>query len=66
MVTLSGRGWGHGVGMCQWGAMQLSKEGVGFERILKHYYPGTTLQNWYDTPTAWSPAEFSNKGGARG
>lgn len=51
-VTASGKGWGHGVGMCQWGAMQLSKEEYDFRTILKHYYPGTVLTPWYavDTP----------------
>jgi len=45
--TVHGRGWGHGVGMCQWGAMQLSQEGVSFNRILAHYYPGADLKSWY-------------------
>ncbi|HYV50677.1 MAG TPA: SpoIID/LytB domain-containing protein [Dongiaceae bacterium] len=48
-LTLHGRGWGHGVGMCQWGAMQLSQEGVTFNRILGHYYPGADLKSWYPT-----------------
>ncbi len=46
-LTAEGRGWGHGVGMCQWGAMQLSKDGIGYRRILEHYYPGTRLKQWY-------------------
>lgn len=46
-IVARGRGWGHGVGMCQWGAMQLSSEGVGFDRILAHYYPGTRLSRLY-------------------
>ncbi len=46
-LTAEGRGWGHGVGMCQWGAMQLSKDGYGFRKILAHYYPGTKLEPWY-------------------
>ncbi len=45
-VTAKGQGWGHGVGMCQWGAMQLSRDGHGFRDILKHYYPGTELRTW--------------------
>jgi stage II sporulation protein D len=47
-LTARGRGWGHGVGMCQWGAMQLSKEGYNYRRILEHYYPGAELTRWYD------------------
>jgi stage II sporulation protein D len=39
-----GRGWGHGVGMCQWGAIEMGKEGKTYREILAHYYPGTTLE----------------------
>ena len=39
-----GRGWGHGVGMSQWGAMAMAKEGYTAEKILAHYYPGTTIR----------------------
>lgn len=38
-----GRGWGHGVGLCQNGAYGLSLAGWTYERILAHYYPGTRL-----------------------
>jgi stage II sporulation protein D len=58
-MVVQGRGWGHGVGMCQWGAMQLSKEGIDFRRILKHYYPGTDLKPWYPS----RPLERTAKGG---
>jgi SpoIID/LytB domain protein len=40
---VNGRGWGHGVGMSQYGALGFAQQGVGFEEILAHYYPGTTL-----------------------
>jgi len=46
-LRAEGRGWGHGVGMCQWGAMQLSTEGVDYRRILAHYYPGARLRKIY-------------------
>jgi len=46
-LTAKGRGWGHGVGMCQWGAMQLSTEGYDYRRILAHYYPGVELRRLY-------------------
>lgn len=39
-----GRGWGHGVGMCQTGAYGMALEGATFQRILAHYYPGTELR----------------------
>jgi stage II sporulation protein D len=38
-----GSGWGHGVGMCQWGARGLARKGVGFAEILAHYYPQSEL-----------------------
>jgi len=40
---VSGLGWGHGVGMCQWGAYQMSKERHTYTRILAYYYPGTQI-----------------------
>ena len=42
-VALSGRGFGHGVGLCQWGARGMAARGMGYKKILMHYYPGTTL-----------------------
>lgn len=39
-----GRGWGHGVGMCQTGAYGMALEGATFQQILLHYYPGTELR----------------------
>jgi stage II sporulation protein D len=41
--VLSGRGWGHGVGMSQYGAYGYAKRGTPFDEILSHYYPGTAL-----------------------
>ena len=40
---VTGRGWGHGVGMSQWGALGFARRGLGYQRILSHYYPGTVL-----------------------
>jgi peptidoglycan hydrolase-like amidase len=42
-----GRGWGHGVGMCQVGAYGMALAGAGYEEILKKYYAGIQLQNVY-------------------
>ncbi len=39
----SGYGWGHGVGMCQWGAFGLALRGRSTERILKYYYPEANI-----------------------
>jgi stage II sporulation protein D len=41
--VLAGGGWGHGVGMSQWGAFGQAKAGRDYRSILAHYYPGTTL-----------------------
>jgi stage II sporulation protein D len=42
-VEVVGRGWGHGVGMSQWGAEGMSRRGASAEEILGHYYTGTTV-----------------------
>jgi stage II sporulation protein D len=39
----AGRGWGHGLGMSQWGARQLAINGYAHRDILQHYYPGTQM-----------------------
>ena len=41
---VDGRGWGHGIGMSQYGARGYAESGWRYERILKHYYRGTTLE----------------------
>jgi stage II sporulation protein D len=43
VVVVSGHGWGHGLGLSQWGAYGYAKHGWTFDRILAHYYTGTTL-----------------------
>ena len=40
-----GRGFGHGVGMSQWGAQGMALRGANYEQILKHYYRGIALTN---------------------
>ena len=42
-LVVTGRGWGHGVGMSQWGAYGYARHGWPWQRILAHYYPGTQL-----------------------
>ena len=42
-IVVTGKGWGHGVGMSQWGAYGYARHGWSYQRILAHYYPGTTL-----------------------
>jgi stage II sporulation protein D len=41
---LSGRGNGHGVGMCQWGAKEMGAQGESYPKILSHYYPDSQLR----------------------
>ena len=43
MAVFHGKGWGHGVGMCQDGARQMGLNGKNYKRILKQYYPGITI-----------------------
>jgi stage II sporulation protein D len=40
---ITGEGWGHGVGMCQFGANGMARRGAGFREILARYYPGTEI-----------------------
>ena len=47
VFVISGRGWGHGVGMCQYGAYGLAKMGLKYDEILKHYYTGIDLTQAY-------------------
>ena len=39
-----GLGWGHGVGLCQWGAYFMAKKNYKYQEILKYYYPGAELK----------------------
>src|SRR5437764_4495137 len=43
VMTFSGGGFGHGVGLSQWGAYGLARKGWGDARILRHYYAGTRV-----------------------
>jgi SpoIID/LytB domain protein len=45
--TFRGGGWGHGVGMCQTGAMGMAQNGSTYREILKHYYRGGKVQKLY-------------------
>jgi stage II sporulation protein D len=42
-LTVNGRGYGHGIGMCQWGAIGRARAGQNYRTILETYYPGTTI-----------------------
>ena len=42
-LILNGHGWGHGVGMCQWGAKEMAEQGKNFYDILRFYYRGISV-----------------------
>ena len=46
-VTLYGKGFGHGVGMCQFGALELAKRGYNYKQILAHYFPEHEIKKLY-------------------
>ena len=46
-VEFTGKGFGHGVGMSQWGAKEMAEEGYSFKQILSHFYKGTELNKLY-------------------
>ena len=43
--VFNGHGWGHGIGMSQWGAKKMAETGLSYEDILKHYYTGIQIVN---------------------
>jgi stage II sporulation protein D (peptidoglycan lytic transglycosylase) len=43
----AGKGFGHGVGMCQYGAQRLARKGKSFKQILQYYYPGSSIEKIY-------------------
>ncbi|MBR4644308.1 MAG: SpoIID/LytB domain-containing protein [Bacteroidaceae bacterium] len=46
--VLNGKGWGHGVGMCQIGAAVMGHQGYSYQQILTHYYPGAEIKKIQD------------------
>ena len=44
IIIIKGKGWGHGVGMCQWGAKELGERGWKYTEILKFYYDGIKIE----------------------
>jgi stage II sporulation protein D len=46
-VVVRGGGNGHGVGMCQMGALEMARRGFKHASILAHYYPGAVLDTLY-------------------
>lgn len=46
-LVFTGRGFGHGVGLCQWGAVGMARRGAGPADILAQYYPGAAISRLY-------------------
>ena len=44
---LHGKGWGHGVGLCQIGAAVMGDQGYTYKEILQYYYPNTQIEKWW-------------------
>ena len=47
-VNVIGKGWGHGVGMCQWGALGMAKQQFNYRQILTYYYPRCVLMDYHE------------------
>lgn len=56
-----GRGWGHGVGLCQWGTRSLAQAGQGADEILRHYYPRSRLLGEIRSSPAISPRRTAQR-----
>jgi SpoIID/LytB domain protein len=46
-LVLRGGGWGHGVGLCQWGAVGRAMAGQGYQEILRAYFSGAEVARIY-------------------
>jgi stage II sporulation protein D len=47
-VNFIGKGWGHGVGMCQWGALGMAKQQFNYRQILAYYYPQSVPMDYHE------------------
>ena len=50
IVTIKGKGYGHHMGVCQWGARQMIEQGKNYKEVLKFYYPGTSFMRLKKKP----------------
>ena len=46
--VFDGQGYGHGVGLCQWSALEMARKGMNYRDILSYFYPGTVIQSYED------------------
>ncbi|MCP4132898.1 MAG: SpoIID/LytB domain-containing protein [bacterium] len=62
-LILHGHGWGHGVGLCQWGARGMAMKGFPYRRILQHYYQTVNLMQVNRTTVARRDSGNRRSGG---
>jgi stage II sporulation protein D len=43
IMVFDGKGYGHGVGLCQWSSLEMARSGMGYREILSYFYPGTVI-----------------------
>ena len=55
--VIDGHGWGHGIGMSQWGCYGYAKHGWAYKAILKHYYTGISLRRCREHRHPRAPAQ---------
>ncbi len=46
-VEINGHGWGHGIGLCQYGALEMARQKNNYKKILNHYYSGIKITKLY-------------------
>ncbi|MBI5213036.1 MAG: SpoIID/LytB domain-containing protein [Nitrospirae bacterium] len=56
-----GKGYGHGVGMCQWTALNLAKKGMSYREIISKFYPGATIELYEENRQKQDPSPILNK-----
>ena len=61
LFTITGRGWGHGIGMSQWGAYGYAQHGWTYKAILKHYYTGIAFGTVRQRPHPRAPARRAER-----
>ncbi|MBI3602608.1 MAG: SpoIID/LytB domain-containing protein [Candidatus Omnitrophica bacterium] len=59
-VDFVGKGWGHGVGLCQWGARGMALQQFTYKQILAYYYPGSQLMDYHDLLKSALPVKEEN------
>ncbi|MFA5088416.1 MAG: SpoIID/LytB domain-containing protein [Candidatus Omnitrophota bacterium] len=60
-VDMIGQGWGHGVGLCQWGTLEMSRQKYSYSEILQYYYPGTEIVDCRIIPAGTAKTNPKNK-----